>query len=125
MDLLLQSHQVLSNMVAIYAILAGLFAGFHFVSRRPPSGNLWGVLAIAEGLFIVQGLDGVLLWLAGGVAPGRPELHVLYGLSTIHTLPLVYTFTRNRSPGLATALYTVGCFFIWGLSQRAIETALH
>lgn len=125
MELLRQSHQILSNMVGLYAILAGLFAGYHFVTRQPPSGNLWGVLAIAEGLFIVQGLDGFALWLAGGRAPGRPELHVLYGLSTVATLPLVYTFTRNRSPGLTTALFTVACFFIWGLAQRAIDTALH
>jgi hypothetical protein len=125
MALLLQTHQILSNMVAIYAILAGLFAGYHFVTRRPPGGNLWGVLAIAEGLFILQGLDGFALWLAGGRAPGRPELHVLYGISTILTLPLIFTVTRNRSPGLTTALYTVGCFFIWGLAQRAVDTALH
>ncbi len=125
MDLILQSHQILSNMVSIYALLAGVFAGYHFLTRRPPGGNLWGVLAIAEGLFIVQGLDGFILWLVGARAPGRPELHVLYGLSVIATLPLVYTFTRNRSSGLTTALYTVACFFIWGLAQRAMETALH
>jgi hypothetical protein len=125
MELLLQSHQILSNMVAIYALLAGVFSGYYFFTRQPPGGNLWGVLAIAEGLFILQGLDGFALWLAGGRAPGRPELHLLYGLSTILTLPLIYTFTRTRSPALTTGLFSVACFFIWGLSQRAIDTALH
>jgi hypothetical protein len=121
--MLLPIHNLLSNMVSIYALLAGAFAAYYFVTRRPPGGNLWGVLAIAEGLFATQVLVGVLLALSGAPLPTRFEIHILYGLSTLLTLPLVYLITRRRSPVFTTGLFCVALFFIWGLAQRAVETA--
>jgi hypothetical protein len=120
--MLVQVHGLLSNMVSIYALLAGAFAAYHFVTRQPPGGSLWGVLAIAEGLFVTQVLVGVLLALTGAAIPSRFEIHILYGFSTVLTLPLVYLITRRRSPVLTTGLFCVALFFIWGLAQRAIET---
>ena len=120
--MLLQIHSFLSNMVSLYAVLAGVFAAYYFITRQPPGGSLWGVLGIAEGLFIVQVLMGIFLALSGAPLPARVELHILYGLSSILTLPLVYTFTRNRSPALTSGLFCVALFFIWGLAQRAVET---
>ena len=120
--MLLPIHNLLSNMVSIYALLAGAFAAYYFFTRRPPGGSLWGVLAIAEGLFASQVLVGVLLALTGAPSPARFEIHILYGLSSIVTLPLVYLVTRGRSPALTTGLFSVALFFIWGLAQRAIAT---
>lgn len=120
--MLLPVHNLLSNMVSIYALLAGAFAAYYFVTRRPPGGNLWGVLAIAEGLFATQVLVGILLAFSGAPTPTRFEIHILYGLSLIVTLPLVYLVTRGRSPAFTSGLFSVALFFIWGLAQRAIET---
>ena len=120
--MLLQIHNLLSNMVSIYALLAGAFAAYHFLARRPPGGSFWGVLAIAEGVFVTQVLVGVLLALTGAPSPARFEIHILYGLTSIVTLPLVYLVTRGRNPALTPALFSVALFFIWGVAQRAVET---
>ena len=112
-------------MVALYALLGGILGAFYFFTRRPPDGNFWGAVYIGEGLFLLQVVLGLLLWAFGTEWPTRLDLHILYGLSSILTLPLVYTFMRNRSSGTVVIAFTIAFFFIWGLAQRAVETAVH
>jgi heme A synthase len=118
---LVGAHTTFSNMIAIYALLTGFWGVLNFLRRRPPDGNYNGALAIGVGLFVLQGLVGVILVLTG-VQPAQ-GLHFLYGVTIVLTIPAIFAFTRGSNTVRDSMLYGVGMIFIWGLAQRAVETA--
>lgn len=120
-DFLVEAHRTMSNMVAIYALLVGIWGVTNFLRRMPPDGNYNGALAIGVGLFALEGLVGVILLLLG-LQPAR-GLHFLYGVTIIVTIPGIFAFTRGSNTVRESMLYGIGMIFIWGLAQRAIETA--
>lgn len=114
----------MSNMVALYALLVGIWGLFNFLRRVPPDGNYNGALALGFGLFVVEGLVGVILLLTG-LMPSRGALHFLYGVTIVITLPAIFAFTRGSNTTRESMLYGLGMVFIWGLAERAVDTALH
>ncbi len=111
-------------MIAIYALLVGAWGLFNFLRRQPPDGNYNGALAIGVGLFILQGIVGMVLVLAG-LQPARGWLHLLYGISIVLTIPGIFAITRGSNTVRESMLYGLGMIFIWGLSERAVDTALN
>ena len=108
-------------MVAIYALLTGFWGVINFLRRQPPDGNYNGALAIGVGLFVLQGIVGVILVLTG--AQPAQGLHFLYGVTIVLTIPAIFAFTRGSNTVRDSMLYGAGMIFIWGLAQRAVETA--
>ena len=108
-------------MVSLYSLLVGIWGLFNFLRRRPPDGNFNGALAIGEGLFIVEGIVGMVLVLMG-LAPAR-WLHFLYGVTILLTIPAIFAFTRGSNTTRESMLYGLGMVFIWVLSLRAADTA--
>ena len=119
---MVQVHHILSDMIAIYSLILGFWGLLNFLRKRPPDGNYNGALAIAVGLFVVEGLVGVVLLLMG-LAPNR-GIHFLYGVTIIVTIPAIFFFTRGSNTSREWLLYGLGLLFIWGLQERAVETAL-
>jgi heme A synthase len=119
MDLI---HRTLGTMGLYYTFLMGVWGLFLFLRRQGPDGNYNGALIIAEGLFVLQGILGVILAFTGA-APGQ-EIHFLYGICTVLTLPLAYTLTRGRNDSRTALIYGLAMFFLWGLALRAFDTAL-
>src|SRR5215213_4534607 len=115
-------HRTLGTMSLYYTFLMGLWGLFLFLRRQGPDGNYNGALIIAEGIFVLQGIVGVLLAVTGA-APGR-EIHFLYGISTLLTLPLAFILTRGRTDSRTALIYGLAMFFLWGLALRAFDTAL-
>jgi len=114
-------HGTLSNMIAIYALLVGIWGLTNFLRRRPPDGNYNGALVIGVGLFVLQGILGLILVLTG-LQPAR-GLHFLYGVTIVLTIPAIFAFTRGSNTVRESMLYGLGMVFIWGLAQRAVDTA--
>jgi heme A synthase len=123
MQWLVEVHNVLSNMIGIYALVAGIWGLINFLRRQAPDGSYNAVLAIAVGLFVVEGIVGVILVLAG-YQPAR-GLHFLYGVTIVITIPAIFAFTRGSNTVRESLLYGVGMLFIWGLAERALDTALN
>src|SRR5437763_16864555 len=96
-------HQTLGTMSLYYTFLMGAWGLFLFLRRQPPDGNYNGALIIAEGVFVLQGIIGVLLAIFGG-APSQ-EIHFLYGVSTLLTLPLAFILTRGRNDSRTSLIY--------------------
>jgi heme A synthase len=124
MEWLVEIHRTFSNMIAIYALLVGLWGLFNFVRRRPPDGSYNGALAIGVALFIVQGIVGMVLVFTG-LQPARGWIHFLYGVTIVITIPAIFAFTRGSNTVRESMLYGLGMVFIWGLAERAVDTALH
>jgi heme A synthase len=115
------AHGTISNMVAIYALVTGMWGVLNYLRRRPPDGTYNGMLVIGVGLFIVEGLIGLILVLTG-LQPAR-GLHFLYGVTIMITIPGIFAVTRGSNTVRESMLYGLGMIFIWGLAQRAVETA--
>lgn len=108
-------------MVLIYALLMGVWGVFNAFRRQPPDGNYNGALAIAVGLFVLDGVIGVILVLLG-LKPAR-IIHFLYGITIVLTIPAIFAFSRGRNTSRESLFYGIGMLFIAGLVERATETA--
>lgn len=124
MQWLIDIHKTFSNMISIYALLVGIWGLFNFIRRQPPDGNYNGALAVGVGLFVLQGVVGMVLVLTG-LQPARGWIHMLYGITMALTIPAIFAFTRGSNTVRESMLYGIGMLFIWGLSERAVETALN
>src|SRR2546425_925525 len=116
-----QIHHVLADMTGTYSLLMGAWGLFNFLRRKPPDGSYNAALVIATGLYLIEGLVGVLLVLMG-YAPAR-GIHFLYGVTIMITIPAIFFFTRGSNTTRESLLYGLGMVFIWGLSERAAVTA--
>ena len=79
MAFLVDIHGKLANMVSLYALLVGFWGLFNGIRRRPPDGNYNGALALGVGLFVVEGIVGVVLVILGYM-PAR-AIHRVEGAS--------------------------------------------
>lgn len=116
-----QIHRVLGTMGLIYTFVVGAWGLGLFLRRRGPDGSYYGALVIAQVLFSIQAGVGVILLVLGQV-PGQ-SIHFLYGVCTFLTLPLAFTLTRGHQDSRAALIYGLALMFLWGLAQRAFDTA--
>ncbi len=116
-------HRVIANMGLLYTFVLGVWGLVLFLRRRGPDGNYNGALVIAEGLFVIEALVGLVL-VVMGLVPAR-AIHYLYGVSAVLALPLAYTMARNREDSRSSLIYGLTLLFLWGLAERATDTALH
>lgn len=117
---MVEIHSLLANTISLYSLLVGIWGLFNFLRRQPPDGNYNGALSIGVGLFVLEGIIGVLLLLLG-YAPAR-GLHFLYGVAIVLAVPAVFAFTRGSNTSRESMLYGLAMVFIWGLSLRAADT---
>jgi heme A synthase len=107
-------------MIGLYSLLLGGWSLINYLRRRPPDGSFNGALAIAVGLYALEGLVGVALVLMGFVPPRW--VHFLYGVTMMLTVPAIFAFTRGSNTTRESLLYGLGLLFIWGLNDRAAFT---
>jgi|SRR5215211_1768497 len=110
-----------------YAIVIGwgvLFGwGIGLFIRKRDAGRLyWGLLTVLQVMLGLQLLAGLVLFATGG----RPALlHYLYG-AVFPALVLVvcHVFSRGLEKPPYHLFFTIGAFFIFGLTARALMTGL-
>ena len=79
-----------------------------------------GALIIAEGLYVLQGVLGVALWVGGNsVNVSRMTMHVLYGVFAVVFLPFLFTYQRGDDSNRAQWVYALGLLFLFGIALRA------
>ena len=118
MEALTFIHNRLSVTTLLFMLALGLWGLWDFLRGEEVTGSYKGGLAIGEGLVIVQGLIGVVLYALGG-APARGILHVLYGIVAIISIPGAFFFTRGRTTRYETLIYAIIALFLAGVSIRA------
>jgi hypothetical protein len=93
-----------------------------FIFKRDAGRLYWGLLTVLQVLLGLQLLAGLVLFAAGG----RPAvLHYLYGaVFPAIVLVVCHVFTRGLEKPPYHLFFTIGAFFIFGLTARALMTGL-
>jgi hypothetical protein len=73
-----------------------------------------GAAAVAEILYLVQGLVGIILIIMGHL-PGlaRPAVHILYGAASVLIVPGIFVYTRGDNSRRAMLIYAIGFIFLF------------
>jgi len=90
------------------------------VRRQAPSGSFRATLVLTEGLFVVQGLVGIAMFLAG--ARPHDPLHWLYGPLLVIVLPIAASYLTGRETRRQALVYGIAALFMFGLAIRAYMT---
>ena len=113
--------------IAGFVIVAGwallfLFGIGLFVAKRDAGRLYWGLLTVLQVLLGVQLLAGLVLLALGG---RQPLLHYLYGaVFPALVLGVCHLLTRGLEKPPYHLFFTIGSFFVLGLTARALMTGL-
>jgi hypothetical protein len=93
-----------------------------FILKRDAGRLYWGLLTVLQVLLGLQLLAGLVLFAAGG----RPSLlHYLYGaVFPAIVLVVCHVLSRGLEKPPYHLFFTIGAFFVFGLTARALMTGL-
>jgi hypothetical protein len=93
-----------------------------FILKRDAGRLYWGLLTVLQVLLGLQLLAGLVLFVTGG----RPSvLHYLYGaVFPAIVLVVCHVLTRGLEKPPYHLFFTIGAFFVFGLTARALMTGL-
>jgi len=104
----------------LITVIVGIWGLVTYFRRQPTSGGYRSLLVITEGVFILQGLIGLGLFL-GGRRP-HDSLHWLYGVLLVIALPIAATYASGREGRRESLVYGIAGLFMAGLTIRAFGT---
>ena len=110
-----------------FVIVAGwgllfLFGVGPWLTKRDANRVYWGLLTVLQVLLGVQLLAGLVLFFSGG---RPPILHYLYGVVfPAVVIGVCHVFTRGLEKPPYHLFFTIGSFFVFGLTARALMTGL-
>ncbi|MGQ9550141.1 MAG: hypothetical protein ACUVWS_16095, partial [Roseiflexus sp.] len=103
------------SVLALWALILGLL-------QRPAGAWLHSGMAIGVLLVLSECILGIIM-LVRGLLPFRPEMHILYGMLTLLTIPIAHSSARNREPRSQGLMYAFACMVVCILALRAVEMA--
>jgi len=120
LSVLLFLHNGLFRAGLLVTVIVGIWGLVMYFRKMPSSGGFRSTLVLTEGLFIVQGLVGTLIFAAGR----RPHdtLHWLYGILLVIVLPIAATYASGRDARRESLVYGIAGLFMAGLTIRALTT---
>jgi hypothetical protein len=99
-----------------------LFGVALWLTKRDANRVYWGLLTVLQVLLGIQLLAGLVLFFSGG---RPPLLHYLYGaVFPAVVLGVCHVFTRGLEKPPYHTFFTIGSFFVFGLTARALMTGL-
>lgn len=113
-------HDRLATTIILFFAIAGFWGLFEFARGGVLGGAISGILLIGQGLVLVQGLLGLVLFVWGD----RPDdmVHLLYGFTAALILPFAWSYFRDRAPRQGLLIYSLIALFIVGLAIRGMTT---
>jgi hypothetical protein len=112
-------HQLIAQALILYYAIVGVWGVILGIRKQEMTSAYQGALAIGVVMAIVQAAVGLGLLLFGG-RPGS-DLHFLYGVTVILTLPLVASYIADKKFPRVVA-YGLASLFMAGLALRALTT---
>jgi hypothetical protein len=112
-------HANIANALVMYYAIVGVWGIGMGLMRKPINGSYRAALYLGVGVAVVQVLVGIVLLVMGGRF--RDDLHFLYGLSLIISLPIANQLAEKRGWSLALS-YGIASLFMAGLCIRGITT---
>ncbi|MCS6839922.1 MAG: hypothetical protein NZ699_00175 [Roseiflexus sp.] len=120
MEHILRLHaNLLFTILMVFGILAAwsLVLG---VLRRPVGQWLLSGMAIGVLLVLAECLLGVIM-LVQGLRPIRTEMHILYGVIALLTIPIAHSSAHNREARSQGLIYAFACACVCIFVLRAVE----
>jgi hypothetical protein len=115
-------HQIEGFVIVAGWGLLFLFGVGLFLTRRDANRLYWALLTVLQVLLGLQLVAGLVLLATGG---RQPLLHYLYGaLFPALVLAVCHLFTRGLEKPPYHLFFTIGSFFVFGLTLRALMTGL-
>ncbi len=122
MEYLIRMHaNLLFTILLVFGILT-IWALTLGLLRRPVGQWLFSGMAIGFMLILAESVIGVVL-LIQGLRPIRTEMHILYALIALLTIPIAHSSARNREPRSQGLIYAFACMFVCVIVSRAVEMA--
>ena len=112
-------HQLIAQALILYYTLVGIWGITLGMRKQEMSSAFRGALTIGVVMALVQAAVGLVLLLSGG-RPGS-DLHFLYGVTIVLTVPLVASYIADRQISRVLA-YGLASLFMAGLAFRALTT---
>jgi hypothetical protein len=115
-------HRVVGFAVVTGWGLLFLFGIGLFITRRDANRLYWGLLGVLQVLLGLQLVAGLVLLVSGG---RQPLLHYLYGaVFPALILGVCHLFSRGLEKPPYHLFFSIGAFFVFGLTARALMTGL-
>lgn len=114
-------HQGLAFALFLDQVILGIW-GLVLGFRQRPMGSAYvSALIVDEGLLVLQGAVGLMLFLSGHLL--RSRIHFLYGGLLVVLLPVVYFYSNGREDTSRAGLWLgFALLFMAGLIIRAGNT---
>lgn len=121
---ILDIHARLGYTSLYFSIAMAAWGLWRFFRRQGIDGNYWGALAIAEILYAVQSIVGLIMYVGGFAQPLQPLMHILYGVVNIVVVPAIFFFTHGESDRRVQIIYALGFAFLIPIFWRLTVTGL-
>ncbi len=116
--MLFMLHDRLGNAAMLFSLILALWGFVRYARGQGVDGSFLGAVLIAEGLMLVEGGIGGLLY-AMGARPERVGIHILYGITAVIAFPAFFAYTRGRDTRLEMLMWALLALFVWGVTIRA------
>lgn len=114
-------HDGVANMSWMFFLLLGLWGLLRAIRGEGVDGSYLGAAAIGQGLYIVQGILGLLLVFFFDVTFLRPGIYVLYLIFVMIFLPFIYfAVLQGDDSNRGQWVLTFASLFLFGVSLRLI-----
>ena len=113
-------HAALSRTAILLTFILSIWGYFRFFRKEGVSSSYWGAMVIAEVLYIVQGVIGVVLYLMGERPAGWA--HILYGVVSVLIIPGVFAYTKGDPSRRSMLLYASFLLFLAVMFFRSVQT---
>lgn len=120
-DPLIALHRIGFNAALLMSLLLAGWGLFTFFARRPLSGAYRSTLYLAEGLFIVQGLLGLLLLATAHRL--RDPLHILYGVLLVIAIPVGAGYSSGWAGRRQALVFGIMGLIMAAFTIRALMTS--
>jgi hypothetical protein len=119
---IIEVHARLANTAIFYTIVMAIWGLWRYFRKQEIDSSYFGALAIAEILFVIQGLLGAYIYISGTGHLSRAFMHILYGIVTVLVIPAVFAYTRGESSRRVQLIYGVALLFQVGILFRSLAT---
>jgi heme A synthase len=114
-------HGALSRTAILLTFILSIWGYFRFFRKEGVSSSYWGALVIAEILYIVQGIIGVILFVFMDKEPVG-WAHYLYGVTSLLIIPGVFAYTKGDPSRKSMLLYASFLLFLAVMFFRSVQT---
>jgi hypothetical protein len=121
---ILDIHDRMGNTALLFTIVMTVWGLWRYFRRQGVGSSYWGALVIAEIVYLVQDLIGVVMIAGGTTQPLNPLMHILYGVVDVLVLPGIFFFTHGDDKRRASLIYSFGFLFLIGISLRLRATGI-